>query len=273
MVLEETIDLLKDLHGKHLDDLRVNRIVVGVFFSGIKLSDGSAGVIYTPTSDLHSTDSTTPMAMDKPVPPRITGAPVASLLRTGGASALDRTVTLVAVNALSAPFLTPDRYPVRFDNDVLDLVDTGRGGRVGMVGAIRPFLKRLKKVPGMEISVVEQKKESLADDEKKYFVPADRAKDVLLICDTVIITGATISNGTIDGLLAMIRPGTRIIVTGPTASMLPDALFARGVSIVSGVTVTDADLALDMVAEGAIAYHLFKTCLRKINIVSDRRPA
>jgi uncharacterized protein len=266
MILEETIELLKKLHGKRLNDFRVDRIVVGVFFTGIELSDASAGVIYTPTSELHWGDSATPMAMDRPLPPRIKGASVADLLRSDGNSVLARMVTLAAVNALSAPFLTPDRYRLRFDDDVLDLLDTGRVGRLGMVGAIRPFLKRLKNIPTIEIAVVEQKEESLADDEKKYFVPADRAKEVLPACDTVIITGATISNGTIDGLLTMTRPDTRIIVTGPTASMLPDALFAQGVFIVSGVAVADADTALDMLAEGAIAYHLFKTCLRKMNI-------
>jgi uncharacterized protein len=266
MVLEETIELLKELYGNRLDGLRVDRIVVGLFFTGIKLSDGSAGVIYTPTSELHSGDAGIPMAMDRPVPLRIAGRYVVDLLRVAATSVLDRTVTLVAVNALSAPFLASPRYSLRFDEDVLDLVDTARMGRVGMVGAIRPFLKRLKKVPDIDIAVIEQKKENLADDEKAYFVPADGARTVLASCDTVIITGAAIANGTIDELLKLTRPGARVIVTGPTASMLPDALFARGVSVVSGVIVADADLALDMLSEGAIAYHLFQTCLRKINI-------
>ena len=56
-------------------------------------------------------------------------------------------------------------------------------------------------------------------------------------------------------------------MTGPTASILPDVQFANNVSAMSGVYVTEPDLALDMLAEGAGAYHLFGTCVRKINVL------
>jgi hypothetical protein len=36
---------------------------------------------------------------------------------------------------------------------------------------------------------------------------------------------------------------------------------------VSGVRVTDPDLALDMLAEGLGAYFLFDTCVRKLNLI------
>ena len=88
----------------------------------------------------------------------------------------------------------------------------------------------------------------------------------------MIITGASISNGTIDDLLSWTRPGARVIVTGPTASILPDALFKRNASIVSGVQVTDPDLALDLLAEGVGAYHLFHTCVRKRQHHKGLRP-
>ena len=35
----------------------------------------------------------------------------------------------------------------------------------------------------------------------------------------------------------------------------------------SGVKVTDQDLALDMLAEGLGAYFLFNTCVRKLNVI------
>jgi uncharacterized protein (DUF4213/DUF364 family) len=57
-----------------------------------------------------------------------------------------------------------------------------------------------------------------------------------------IPTGSSIANGTIEDLLGYTRPGATVIVTGPTASLLPDALFARNATIVSGVKVTDQGL-------------------------------
>jgi uncharacterized protein (DUF4213/DUF364 family) len=91
--------------------------------------------------------------------------------------------------------------------------------------------------------------------------------DVLPTCDTVIVTGASIANRTIDDLLAATRPDAFVIVTGPTASMLPDVLFEHNVAAVSGVRVTEPDAALDMLAEGVGAYHLFDACVRKMNVL------
>jgi uncharacterized protein (DUF4213/DUF364 family) len=85
----------------------------------------------------------------------------------------------------------------------------------------------------------------------------------------VIITGASIANGTLAGLLGLVRPDARLVVTGPTSSFLPDALFRRNVSVVGASIVTDADLALDMLSEGAGAHQLFGVCLRKINFLRD----
>lgn len=44
MIVDETADLLRGLYGDELRGLAIERAVIGVFFSGIKLSDGSGGV-------------------------------------------------------------------------------------------------------------------------------------------------------------------------------------------------------------------------------------
>lgn len=270
MVFDETIGLLRTLHGKGLKDIRIESIVIGVFFSGVKLSDGSAGVAYTPTADLHSHTCCPSMAAERAFPGRLKGTAVSDILEMRGGTTLGRLVTLVVMNALSARFLTPERYPIAYDLDALDLVDVKHAGRIAMVGAFIPFLKVLKAIPRIDLAVIEQKRETLKPDEMRFYSPPEDAPGVLPECDTVIITGASISNGTIDDLLSWTRPGARVIVTGPTASILPDALFARNASVVAGVEVTDPDLALDLIAEGLGAYHLFHTCVRKINITKER---
>ena len=60
---------------------------------------------------------------------------------------------------------------------------------------------------------------------------ADRAAECVPDADLLVITGVTILNNTLPGLLEMAKPGAEILVTGPTASMLPDAFFVRGVTI------------------------------------------
>ena len=267
MIIERTADLLRDLYGPDLKRISIERLIIGIFFTGVKLSDGSGGVAYTPATDLHGATCCPSMAAEQPAAGPLRGMSVDHALALPARSTLATLVRLVVMNALSSRFLTPDRYHVTYDLDALDLIDPREAGKIGMVGAFIPFLKQLKAIPGIDLSVVERKQETLKPDEMRFYVPAHRAPEVLPACDTVIITGASLSNGTIDELLAATRPGARVIVTGPTASMLPDVLFEHNVSAASGVSVIEPDSALDMLAEGAGAYHLFRGCMRKINVL------
>ena len=101
------------------------------------------------------------------------------------------------------------------------------------------------------------------------FLPADRAADCVPDADLLVITGVTILNGTLPGLLKMAKPDAEILVTGPTASMLPDAFFKRGVTMLGGIQVTKPDELLDIISEGGSGYHFFgkyaeRTVIRKI---------
>jgi uncharacterized protein (DUF4213/DUF364 family) len=119
------------------------------------------------------------------------------------------------------------------------------------------------------LTVIEQNKASLRPDEMHFYAPAEKASEVLPLCDIAILTGSSIANGTIEDLLSYTQPGATVVVTGPTASLLPDAFFARNATVVSGIQVTDQDLALDMLAEGLGAYFLFDACVRKLNVIKD----
>ena len=55
----------------------------------------------------------------------------------------------------------------------------------------------------------------------------------------------------------MAKPGAEIVVTGPTASMLPDSFFRRGVTTLGGILVTKPDELLDIISEGGSGYHFF----------------
>ena len=174
MVLDETIGLLQGLHGEELRDIRIDRIVIGVFFTGVKLSDGSGGVAYTSTADLHDHTCCPSMAAERPFPDRLKGTAVSEILNRG-TTTLSRLVTLVVMNALSARFLTPDRYPIVYDMDALDLVDLKGAGRIAMVGAFIPFLKVFKTIPNLDLAVIEQKRETLKSDEIRFYSPAEEA--------------------------------------------------------------------------------------------------
>jgi len=270
MVVDETIGLIRELYGAHLQKITVDRIIAGIFFTGIKLSSCLAGISYTPVVEMHQEGGCIHVRGKEKAPFQIKGAPTHEILALKTDDLFIRTVKLVTLNALSASFMTPERYRIVEDQDPLDLLDLQRLQNVAMVGVIPPFLKRLKKEPHLNLHLIERKKDSLAEDEIRLLVPEERIADILPRCDAVIITGAAIANGTIETLLDLTPEDATVIVAGPTAGFLPDALFARGVSIVSTVTVSDPDRALDLLAEGNGAFQLFTAkCLRKINILSS----
>lgn len=269
MILSETIHIIKNLYGEGLKDIVIDRLVLGVFFTGVKLSTGYGGVSYTPIAELHNNPCCGSMSFPKPGAGNFRGTSVHEILNEPAGSPLLNTVRLVILNALSPPFLTRERYKITYDRDVLNAADVQSMKKVAMVGAFTPFLDVFKKRSDIELYVLEKKTQSFREDEAQYYVPSERAGEIIPRCDTVIITGATVANGTIGQLLTYTRPDAKVIVTGPTVSFLPDALFERNVKIVGGTIVTNVDRALDLLAEGAGAYQLFGTCVRKINIVRE----
>lgn len=88
--------------------------------------------------------------------------------------------------------------------------------------------------------------------------------------DNLIITGTTLINDTLEDLLAMKKADAKVVVVGPTVSMLPKAMFDRGVSYAGGVYVRDADALLDIIAEAGSGYHFFGKFANKITISVKR---
>ena len=56
-------------------------------------------------------------------------------------------------------------------------------------------------------------------------------------CNPVFITALTLLNGSLDEVLSHCSTSARIAVIGPTASCLPEPLFARGVEVVGSARV------------------------------------
>ena len=175
------------------------------------------------------------------------------------------------LNALSAACwdrMPSKPYELSLGRDAFDDVELPRGGCAVVVGALVPMLKRLL-AESVDFRVLEQDPRTLKEREMPHYVPADRASEVVPRADLLVVTGTTILNGTLSGLLEMARPDARVVVAGPTASMLPEAFFERGVDVLGGVLVTRPDELLDIVAEGGSGYHFFGRYAERMVI---RRP-
>jgi len=267
-ILDEAAAVLGALDSSRLPHLTIERLVVGVFFTGVVLSDGSGGVAYTPPEAIQRAST----RILKGVRPSYRRMLVQEAINSGASGPFAHVIRLATLNALSARLFQGRRYTVLPDGDLTDYFPwllTGR--RVCLVGAIIPLLKRIGALGAAEVTVIDKKKETKAEAPLGNFVPMEQATAALAACQTAIFTGAAVANGSVAELLAAVPADAAVAIVGPTAGFIPDPLFRRGVALVGTAIVTDGERALEILAEGGGAHELGKTCLRKINLINERR--
>ena len=153
--------------------------------------------------------------------------------------------------------------------DALDGVEIHPDDRVALVGAFVPFIKKLKGTV-KQLRVVEKNPQALKGDEMQFYRPAEQAEEVLNQADVVVVSGSAIVHHSLDPLLGFCRTARQVIVAGPTASMYPDPLFERGVTVLGGIVVHDADELLRVVSEGGSGY-FFGRWAEKVAIIKLQR--
>jgi uncharacterized protein len=121
------------------------------------------------------------------------------------------------------------------------LTSRGRGKNVALVGHF-PFIEQLRQSAG-NLWVIEQ---NPAEDE----YPAESAVGLLPQADVVAVTGSALINHTLDRLLSLCKPGSTVMVLGPSTPFSP-ILFDHGASILSGTRVVDEAAVLRTVGQGA----------------------
>ncbi|MCC6609709.1 MAG: DUF364 domain-containing protein [Burkholderiales bacterium] len=246
--------------GPRLDELAVERAVLGLFFTGVKLSDGSGGICATLTQDMPEAVCCPSSSAQINTPGKLRGRKAVTFLDDLVArSPLKRILAVAVLSALCATARKigpPAGYTIRRGVDALDAVEVPPDAHVVIVGAFVPVIKAMK-ARGRSFCILEKDPATLKADELPFYAPAEAAPVEVPKADVLFITGTTLINDTLEGILASAKAGARVVVVGPTASLAPEALFRRSVSIVGGVDITDPDLLLDLLAEGGSGYHFF----------------
>jgi len=120
------------------------------------------------------------------------------------------------------------------------IAEKGADKHVALVGHF-PFVRRLR-----------QRVKQLSVLELRPWVgdlPADTAPEVIPQADIVALTSLTLLNGTFDGLIHLCRPGTLVLLLGPTTPLSP-ILFDYGVHILSGSIVENVEAVLCTIGQG-----------------------
>ncbi|NIS71644.1 MAG: Fis family transcriptional regulator [Proteobacteria bacterium] len=272
-LLEGTVRLIQAQMDSRLNSLAIEAVRVGIFFTGVKLSSGHAGVAFTPAGEIPEAVCCPKSAARMPDAGKLTGKTVDEVLAYAlSPNVLKSAIGVAMVNALSHHLFeegTEQDYEVHFGPDGLDFLDVTPDDRISLVGAFTPYIRRFKN-QGIQFFIIEKTSDALKPDEMKYYRPSSEAAKILPESDVVIITGAAIVNHTLDGLLKQTRSNARVAVIGPTSSMVPDVYFRGGVDLMAGIRVTNPDLMLRILEEGGSGYHLFNTCAERVTFVKNR---
>ena len=271
-ILNQTVAGVTDILGDDLDRITVERAVLGLFFTGVKLSAGpdgiqTAGSCATPREAIAGDVCCPVSAQAVPFPGRLKGRPAAELMQDAlSEDGLRRALGIATLNALAE--LCWRRRPspgvdLLAGTDAFDATEFAEGDRVVLVGAFIPFLKELKR-RRQPYLVLEQNPAALKPEEMPFYRPAELAPEIVPAADVLLVTGATLLNDTLEDLLALARPEARITVLGPTVGMLPDAFLARGADALGSVRITQPDAFLDLLAEGGSAPHFLGHSANKI---------
>lgn len=262
ILLEETVAHVKNILGEKINDLTIERAVFGLFFTGVKLSDGQGGLCFTPVKEMPQAVCCPSSARAMPLSGRLTKRSIEETLADlESNNILRKTLAIATLNALSASCWTGGEakragYILELDKNTFDEVEIPTEGKTVVVGALVPILKRLIK-DDADFTVLEMDKRTLKGAELDHYAPPEDAHLYIPEADLVVITGVTVLNDTLPDLLQLVKPGAQVVVTGPTASMLPNSFFKRGVTMMGGVLVTKPDEVLDCISEGGSGYHFF----------------
>jgi len=274
-ILEETINHVKKSLDESIHDITVERAVIGIFFSGVILNTGHAGISATPIKEIPEAVCCPSSARSMPNAGHLTERSVLKYLNDATSKIpMKKSMGIAVLSALSSYCrkigLTED-YNIKVGVDALNCIDLKNDTYPVLIGAIGPFLRVLKnrKKP---FSVVELDTRTLKPDELPFYVPPSKTREIVPKADVLVITGTTLINGTLEGILELARPDTKVVVVGPTASILPHAFFKRGVDILGGDIITHPHKMLDTLAEGGSGYHLYGHSAERVVVTKKQTP-
>ncbi|QRZ12931.1 DUF364 domain-containing protein [Paracoccus methylovorus] len=271
--LERTLDAITGILGDQEAAVhKVDRATLGLFFIAVTLDSGHTGLCATPLKEIPEAVCCPSSAMSMPFPGKLRGMGALRLAQEAlSHTGLRRALGIAALNALAhlaAERRGPRGYRILEGVDAFDVARIQPQETAVVVGAFGPFLKALRGI-GARHFVLEKDPATLRPNEMEHFRPAESYPEIVPQADVLLITGTTLINDSLPGLIACAHPQARVVLVGPTVPMLPDAFLVRRGMILGTVRVTDSDALHNVLAQGGSGYHFFGKYAPKIVLAQD----
>jgi len=163
---------------------------------------------------------------------------------------------IAAINSLLDA--DPDKYS---GVDGLKIIkELGAGKNISVIGHF-PYLEELAG-KAKNLWIIEKQPEP-GDH------PEEKGNELIPLSDIVVITSTTLINKTLPGILKLCKKESVKMLLGPSTPLSP-VLFEYGIDMLAGSVVTDKDVVLRSVSEGASFQQLKKNGgVRFVNIIKD----
>lgn len=201
-------------------------------FCALELEDGSIGLSFV------LLDDTLERLLDGAEGFGLAGADTLALARRYVSdSGIWKTLGFAAANALTRCLFNRAGFRPDNSSDSIGHLNPQPGEHIGMIGKFTPLLGRIID-RGARLTIVELNPE-LVGEQDGYRVTLDAGE--LSGCSKVVSTSTLLLNDSLDRMLACCRKARWFAMVGPSAACLPDALFARGVTLLGGSWIHDRD--------------------------------
>ncbi len=252
VIAQEILSLVKDI------ELIVNECLIGFRYSYCEVSDGNdkyLGVAITLSEDLIGVRPTLK------IPEK-----TSDLLEfISSPNPYDRVFGVAFLNAVSAYLLRKKHSDILRSVDIVDLLDKYIVEPVLIIGNMYPLYRKLVEHGIEEIFIVE--KNPLYRGRDIY--PDTSLPRLINRSRTIIITGATLVNDTIDYILEKTKDKVKILV-GPTAAIYPYVLIPKYFDVVASMIPRDNEMVKKIIKAGGGRWDFSKYCDHYIVVSGEK---
>lgn len=269
MIFEKTIDLIKQIYKiQKIIPPQITKVVIGIGYTGVEVTAYAYEPFLGLASTLPSIIKTTNCSKIK-FAGDLTNKPLNELLSWSLKNpSLERIIGIATLNSVSQHILKIINPFKKLEGNLLNHLIINKDTKVTFIGLIKPLIKEVSKITQL-ITIVE---DTLPSSEFNCFNcknNINNLKEDEIFTDILICTGTILLNNTLEPILDTFkRKARKIILIGPTSSMIPDILFDYGVDIVGGIEILNSEDTLQVLQEGG-GTRIFKKFGKKYNLIKE----
>lgn len=268
-LIPRTLGMVKEIfEGKSVEFPQLSKVVIGLGYTGVEIKVNTKersfmGLAYTlPEVVSHETCSKIKLAG------KIADQPFFKVLEWCLLPfSIQKIVGFATLNAVSQYVMSFINYK-ELEIDLMKYLDIKESSRVTFIGLIKPLIRKVNKITE-SITIVDRN--TTLDQFKSCRVlnTIDDLSESALDTDIVFCTGTSLINNTLEQILELYRNRVQdFILIGPSAGLIPNILFEKGVTVVGGMKIRDIENTFKVIQEGG-GTKFFKEFGEKYNLISE----